>query len=78
MYYSYIISNVSINVYGAFDAAVPPQMELVLSDVVGQHVAHRSKAEMSEKFPLLRSGMNIVIALALVQPCMAQTLCTLG
>lgn len=53
-------------------------MELVVMDVPGQHVAQRSKAEMSERFLLLDSGENIVIILALVQPCMAQALCTLG
>lgn len=46
-------------------------------DVVGQHVAHRSKAETSEQFLLLNSGDNIVIVLALVQPCMAQALYSL-
>lgn len=64
---------------GAFTQSLRPlQMELVVMDVPVQHVAHRSKAEMSEQFLLLDSGENIVIALALVQPCMAQALRTLG
>ena len=53
-------------------------MELAVRDVPGQHVAHRSKAETSEAFLLQHSGKNIVIVLALVQPCMARALCTLG
>lgn len=64
--------------FGVFtQTLLPLQTELVVRDVLDQHVAHRSKSEMSEQFLLLGSGENIVIVLALVQPCMAQALCTL-
>lgn len=43
------------------------QMKLAVRDVPGQHVAHRSKAEMSKQFLHLDSGENIVIVLGLVQ-----------
>lgn len=56
----------------------PLQMELAARDVPGHHVACSIKAKMSEYFLLQPSGKNTVIAVALVQPCMARTLCTLG
>lgn len=53
-------------------------MDLVIGGVPCQDVTRRSKAEISEKFLPLCFGMNVVIFLALGQPCMAQALCTLG